>query len=488
MRFLYSLVILLHFNLVAQTVPCFNFEDDDFIISGNAEIVENDVVRLTEPIGNQAGYVWSQNLVNFELNFNLEAELYLGSQDFGADGIAFVLQPLSNSEGSLGGGIGYSGISPSLAVEFDTWWNSGNDPIQEDHVALIANGEPWVLAAHSAYTPYVGVDNLEDGQWHPISIIWNSTDQSLNVTLDNETVISTNIDIPMIFFDGNPDLYWGFTSATGGANNLQQVRILEYCSFDSSCDTQPPSAPSPQTFCESVILNQLIVTGENIRFYTNSEGGSLLDSSTIITENTTVYISQTIENCESLDLTEIIISLENPSIDLDSLELYYCASNVPTVNLYESSDQLNLSNVTGFFNTIEEAQNLESAITNPENFNVTSESQSVFARVENDLCYDIFPIIIISENCDIVIPQAISPNNDGLNDVFEIQNLYDVHENHTLKIYNRYGSCIFEGNNNSKWMGQSKEGETVPVGTYFYVLELNNSENETFTGWVYCNY
>ena len=51
---------------------------------------------------------------------NLEAELFLGNQDFGADGIAFVIQPISNDEGSLGGGIGYAGISPSIAIEFDT--------------------------------------------------------------------------------------------------------------------------------------------------------------------------------------------------------------------------------------------------------------------------------------------------------------------------------------------------------------------------------
>ena len=121
---------------------------------------------------------------------------------------------------------------------------------------------------------------------------------------------------------------------------------------------------------------------------------------------------------------------------------------------------------------------------------IISETTAVYASQTIDDCESVslIEISIVIENCDIVIPQAISPNNDGLNDAFEIQNLYDVHENHTLKIYNRYGSCIFEGNNNSKWMGQSKEGKTVPVGTYFYVLELNNSENETFTGWVYCNY
>jgi len=112
----------------------------------------------------------------------------------------------------------------------------------------------------------------------------------------------------------------------------------------------------------------------------------------------------------------------------------------------------------------------------------------VYGTIEGDICYEVYPILLVSENCDLIIPQAISPNNDGLNDVFQIQNLYGIHLNHSLKIFNRYGVCIFEGNNNRKWDGTSKEGDLVPVGTYFYVLKLNNDENDVFTGWVYTNY
>ena len=173
MRSFFLLLLFITCYTTAQTTPCFTFNENEFVISGNATLINDDTIRLTEAIGNQAGFVWSQNLVNFEQDFNLEAELYLGSEDYGADGIAFVIQAISNNEGTLGGGIGYAGISPSLAIEFDTWWNSGNDPTQDDHVALIANGEPWVLSAHTAYIPYVSVNNLEDGQWHPILITWD---------------------------------------------------------------------------------------------------------------------------------------------------------------------------------------------------------------------------------------------------------------------------------------------------------------------------
>ncbi|MDA0326731.1 MAG: gliding motility-associated C-terminal domain-containing protein [Bacteroidetes bacterium] len=575
MRFLMIMLMLTTYLAKAQTVPCFTFDEGEFVVSGNATIINDDTVRLTQAINNQAGFVWSQSLVNFDLDFSLEAELYLGTQNGGADGIAFVIQAISNNEGSLGGGIGYSGISPSLAIEFDTWWNSGNDPVQEDHVALIANGQPWVMSAHSAYTPYVGVNNLEDGLWHPILISWDGTDKTLSLTLDGASIFSVTIDIPTLFFNGDPNLYWGFTAATGGANNLQQVRILEFCSIDSSCNTPEPTADSPQSFCESVVLNELQTNGSNIRFYAEETGDTLLDAQTIVDESTTVYITQTIDDCESQTLAAIDIIIVEPTVFDDSFELLYCQDNNPTANLFDASnlflgpdftgffnelsDTQSINNLiesaedftvtelnqivyarietelcyevytitlvaenpiiytnpfeilycqrsnptvdlytasdlfsnpdfSGFFNSLQEAENGNNEIVNSNTFMVSSEEQMVYARVEEGLCYEIYPILLVSENCALVIPQALSPNSDGFNDVFDIQNLYDVHFNHTLKIYNRYGLCIFEGTNDKKWAGHSDDGKLVPVGTYFYVLTLNNEDNEVFTGWVYCNY
>ena len=92
-------------------------------------------------------------------------------------------------------------------------------------------------------------------------------------------------------------------------------------------------------------------------------------------------------------------------------------------------------------------------------------------------------------SCFPNIPNGFSPNGDGLNDYFNIQNLYDVYTEHKLKIFNRYGTLIFEGDNSKKWEGYSESsGDIVPVGTYFYYLVLNNLSNDTFTGWVYINY
>jgi gliding motility-associated-like protein/uncharacterized repeat protein (TIGR01451 family) len=94
-------------------------------------------------------------------------------------------------------------------------------------------------------------------------------------------------------------------------------------------------------------------------------------------------------------------------------------------------------------------------------------------------------------NC-LNIPQGISPNNDGFNDVFEIPCL-ELYPENSVKIFNRYGTLIFETDNyENNWNGRANRGfpessSLLPVGTYFYILEIPEAI-EPIMGWVYLNY
>ncbi len=66
------------------------------------------------------------------------------------------------------------------------------------------------------------------------------------------------------------------------------------------------------------------------------------------------------------------------------------------------------------------------------------------------------------------IPNAFSPNNDGLNDVFKVIPKYDYVRDFVLQIFNRWGEQIFESRgSNSGWDGNYKS-TPAPVGTYVY--------------------
>lgn len=99
----------------------------------------------------------------------------------------------------------------------------------------------------------------------------------------------------------------------------------------------------------------------------------------------------------------------------------------------------------------------------------------------------------IIESCTLSIPEGFSPNNDHINDWFNIKGLYDVFYDHELKIFNRYGVKVFEGDNSKRFYGignlKSGNNQLLPSGTYFYLLVLNDDRYPNpISGWVYINY
>jgi gliding motility-associated-like protein len=94
--------------------------------------------------------------------------------------------------------------------------------------------------------------------------------------------------------------------------------------------------------------------------------------------------------------------------------------------------------------------------------------------------YIVSETVIELESC--IIPQGISPNNDGLNDRFDVSS-YDVSR---LEIFNRNGTLVYSKTNyTDEWFGQTNDGEELPVGTYFYSMIYQGGKEAT--GWVYIN-
>ena len=93
---------------------------------------------------------------------------------------------------------------------------------------------------------------------------------------------------------------------------------------------------------------------------------------------------------------------------------------------------------------------------------------------------------IVLPACSIEVFNAVSPNNDGSNDVFFIDGLECYPEN-SIEIYNRWGVLICEANgyNNTTiaFKGYSEgrttvnKNEMVPDGTYFYILKYKDENN-----------
>lgn len=96
-------------------------------------------------------------------------------------------------------------------------------------------------------------------------------------------------------------------------------------------------------------------------------------------------------------------------------------------------------------------------------------------------------VLVLVNDMPFFIPEAFSPNGDGINDEFEIKGLakYKTVE---IEIFNRWGNVVYQSKNYGKgqgkdgfWDGTASQGVRtgsgqVPSGTYFYVLKLDGKE------------
>ena len=88
------------------------------------------------------------------------------------------------------------------------------------------------------------------------------------------------------------------------------------------------------------------------------------------------------------------------------------------------------------------------------------------------------------ENCLLKFYTGITPNGDGKNDTWIIDNIEMFPEN-SVKIFNRWGNTVWRGENydntNVFWDGHNELGGEMSDATYFYVAEVGGT---TYKGWV----
>ena len=78
--------------------------------------------------------------------------------------------------------------------------------------------------------------------------------------------------------------------------------------------------------------------------------------------------------------------------------------------------------------------------------------------------------------------KVFSPNGDGRNDSWYIGDI-DKYPNATLTIYNRWGTEVYQSRGyDNNWQGTWKGGNTLPMATYYYVINLNGDDNQVVTG------
>jgi len=210
-------------------------------------------IILTSAQQHRVGYVWIKDKVPVVNGFSLTFSFRMnkGKNDIddgslpGADGLSFIIQNNNvQSFGNSGGGIGYSGIPNSFAIEYDTYWNqfpadSYNDP-NGNHIGVFCSGALPNTSDHKSQF-CLGTNNTiitlrSDGTIYYSKIDYNAEENKLNIYLDSTKNFNSsfmeisNVDLSKLLNLSEGKAFVGFSAATGTSTETHEILSWNFCS------------------------------------------------------------------------------------------------------------------------------------------------------------------------------------------------------------------------------------------------------------------
>jgi gliding motility-associated-like protein len=227
-------------------------------------------------------------------------------------------------------------------------------------------------------------------------------------------------------------------------------------------------ANSPQTFCleQNASINDIVVTGQNIKWYDAEKAGIILSKTTTLKDNTTYYASQNSNGCES-ERVAVLIKIQSTGTPTGEGNQTFCSNQNTTlsnvtitgtaIKWYDAATNGNqLSNYTLVRNGITYYATQTIA-------NCESDRTAITIEIQESESIDCFNSID-----ELPFPKFFTPNNDGYNDYWTINSAY-LKPNSGISIFDRYGKLITTLNQNESWNG-TYNGQLLPSTDYWFVV------------------
>jgi gliding motility-associated-like protein len=122
-----------------------------------------------------------------------------------------------------------------------------------------------------------------------------------------------------------------------------------------------------------------------------------------------------------------------------------------------------------------------STATNPSHvYNAIGTYSVILVASNNGNCPDTARATVVADVATtLIIPNIFSPNGDGINDQFFINNT--GMSSLTCTIFNRWGQLLFTITEpNQAWDGRTPNGDKAPDGTYMYILQAQGMDGKSY--------
>ncbi|MFS4483952.1 gliding motility-associated C-terminal domain-containing protein [Hyunsoonleella sp. 2307UL5-6] len=254
--------------------------------------------------------------------------------------------------------------------------------------------------------------------------------------------------------------------------------------------------PSP-TFCmvdnpTVADLNNSIRATGTVNWYQDAALTLPLVITDALVDGEDYYATQTNNTgCESSVAEQVDVTINDAATPtLDDVSEEYCINDGPTLNTLSQNIveyDTDLNNIIWYDVAIGGIPLSEDTVLNTTTYYAALIHQTT--NCESSVRLEVTPDITACGK--INLPDGFSPNGDGANDTYDIDNLGVLYPNFEIEIFNRNGNIVYKGNASTpRFDGTSNQGRVVvkgdlPVGVYFYIFRFNDGENKPEQGRLY---
>jgi len=360
-------------------------------------------------------------------------------------------------------------------------------------------GYDEVCPGNSAFVPLI-VTNFNDVGSFKATLLYNKDFLTCQGFANAHPLLEDSLNIVLYPADGKVELDWSSSSAT--INDSTPMAYLVFQSNDPGFSfVEWDGSPGASFFHNSTgvtipvdyfIGNVKIYNNVSFNLYGLTEackGDTLLFMLTSWTSNGNISYLWTESNGDTSSNDRLIINGIQPSqagmyslLITDALGCY--SDTTFDILLYPSTpefavqdtiftdDPFDLDAGAGFLHYLWNTGDTTQMIWVEENGWYSAEVESPEGCIGIDSSYVVFSTL---ELIKIYIPNAFTPNNDGVNDVFNVvTSTIDVNQ-FSFSIYNRWGALVYYTNDITNGWDGTCEGELCPFGAYVYKVSYNGS-------------